>query len=104
MKIIKELSGYIDEEIQDAGKYIKRALQHKEEQPDLARLFYNLSMQEMEHMNELHKQVVQTIQEYRKTNGEPPAPMMAVYEYIHEKQIENATEVKAMQAMYKERG
>ena len=55
-------------------------------------------------MNELHKQVVEIIQKYRKEQGEPPAPMMAVYEYIHEKQIENATEVKAMQAMYKERG
>lgn len=104
MKIIKELSSYIDDEIKGAGTYIKCALEYKEERPDLARIFYNLSMQEMEHVNELHKQVVEIIQKYRKEQGEPPAPMMAVYEYIHEKQIENATEVKAMQAMYKERG
>lgn len=104
MKIIKKLSSYIDDEIKGAGDYIKCALEYKEERPDLARVFYNLSMQEMEHVNELHKQVVEIIQKYRKEQGEPPAPMMAVYEYIHEKQIENATEVKAMQAMYKERG
>ena len=101
MKIIKDLSGYIDEEIHDSKKYIKQALEHKEENPELAKLFYNLSLQETEHMNMLHKQVVDIIQNYRKTNGEPPAPMMAVYDYLHERQIENAAEVKAMQSMYK---
>lgn len=101
MKIIKELSGYIDEEIQDSRKYAEQALRYKDENPDLAKLFYNLSLQETEHMNMLHKQVVDIIQNYRKTNGEPPAPMMAVYNYLHERQIENAAEVKAMQAMFK---
>ena len=101
MKIIQDLSGYIDEEIQDSKKYIKQALEHKEENPELAKLFYNLSLQETEHMNMLHKQVVDTIQRYRKENGEPPAPMMAVYNYLHEKQISKAAEVKAMQEMFK---
>lgn len=101
MKIIKELSEYIDEEIHDAGKYAKRAVECRDEQPELAKLFYELSQQEMNHMNMLHKQVVDIIQKYRKENGEPPAPMMAVYEYLHERQIAEAAKVKAMQAMFK---
>jgi len=101
MKIIQELSDYIDEEIQDAKKYAKRALQYKEDDPDLAKLFYTLSTQETEHMNMLHKEVVDIIQRYRKESGEPPAPMMAVYNYLHEKQISKAAEVKAMQEMFK---
>jgi len=101
MKIIKELSGYIDEEIDGAKTYAENALKYKEERPELARMFYNMSLQEMEHMNELHKQVVDIIQKYRKENGEPPAPMMAVYEYLHERQIAEAAKVKAMQAMFK---
>ena len=101
MKIIKELSSYIDEEIDGAKTYAENALKYKEEQPDLARMFYNMSLQEMEHMNELHKHVVDIIHKYRKENGEPPAPMMAVYEYLHERQIAEAAKVKAMQAMFK---
>ena len=101
MKIIKELCSYIDEEIDGAKTYAENALKYKEENPDLAKMFYNMSLQEMEHMNELHKHVVDSIQKYRKENGEPPAPMMAVYEYLHERQIAEAAKVKAMQAMFK---
>ena len=102
MKIIKILSNKITEEICDAKSYAKLALQYKEEYPELSRTFYNLSSQEMDHMNKLHVEVTEIIRKYREQNGEPPADMMAVYEYIHEEQIEKAAEVKTLQTMYKE--
>ena len=61
----------------------------------------NISLQEMEHMNLLHNEVTDLIKKYREQNGEPPADMMAIYNYLHEEQIEKAAEVKTMQSMYK---
>lgn len=102
MKIIKTLSDKIHEEICDAKAYAKLAIEYKDERPDLARSFYNLSLQEMDHMNVLHNAVTDIIKQYRETNGEPPADMLAVYDYLHKQQIEKSVEVRMLQNMYKE--
>ena len=102
MKVIKVLTDKIREEICDAKSYAELALEYKETYPDLARTFYNLSMQEMDHKTMLHNEATEIIKRYREKNGEPPADMMAVYEYLHKEHIEKALEVKTLQAMYKE--
>ena len=89
-------------ELCDAKSYAKMAIQYKEEYPELSRTLYNISTQEMEHMNLLHNEITVIIRKYRENNGDPPADMLAVYEYLHNEQIEKALEVKTLQAMYKE--
>ena len=102
MEIIKQLVEKIDDELEDADKYIKCAYKVKEKYPSLADTYYKLSLEEMNHMSMLHSEVARIIQEYRKKSGEPPAAMMAVYEYLHKKHINRAGKIKAMQQMYRE--
>ena len=102
MKVIKVLSEKIEEEISDAKAYVTLALEYKSEYPELSKTLFTLSTQEMDHMQMLHASVTDLIKKYRDKNGEPPADMMAVYDYLHKRQIEKATEVKTMQTMYKE--
>ena len=101
MKIIKKLSEMISEEIEDAEKYARCALMYKEDMPELAETFFRLSNEEMGHMNMLHDQVTRIITDYRKKNGDPPEGMMTLYNYLHEKQIDQATVVKSMQSMFR---
>ena len=100
MKIIKELSEMIEEEIEGAECYAKKALMYKEDRPSLSKTFYQLANEELGHVDSLHSQVVVLIREYRDENGEPPEGMMAVYDYLHEKQIEQVAGVKAMLSKY----
>ena len=53
MKLIEKLSAMVDEEIEDAMKYAKCALEYKDECPALAKTFYELSGEEMHHMTML---------------------------------------------------
>lgn len=72
------------------------------EHPKLAETLNELSREEQTHINRLHDEVVRIIEEYRKEKGEPPADMLAVYEYLHKRHIEKALEIKRYQSIYKE--
>lgn len=101
MKLIQKLSDMIEEELADAEKYIRCAMNHKEDNLSLAATFAKLSNEEMNHMSMLHEQVVNIINEYRKEHGNPPEKMQAIYDYLHQKHIEKANEIRIMQSLYK---
>ena len=101
MKIIKCLSEKIEDELNDAQAYIDLAMRWKTDEPETADLFYELSVEEMGHMEKLHKEVSELIEEYRKEHGEPPKDMMVLYDYLHEKHIATATQIRIKQGMYK---
>ena len=102
MKIIEKLSEFVEEEIADAEKYVKLALEYKGTNDELAKVFYVLSTEEMEHMNKLHNSVMNLINEYRAKNGDAPPEMKMVYDILHKRHIDCAGTVKALQMLYKE--
>ena len=101
MKIIMKLVELIDDELCGAKEYIKLAMHNREEHPGLADTFADLADAEMGHVSKLHDEVVKLIEEVRERDGEPPAGMLAVYDYEHKKQINKASKIKQMIAEYR---
>ena len=101
MKIIKELEELIEDEIHDVKKYAKMAAELKDQYPSLAQTLFSISTQEEAHQAALHTEVVKLIEDHKKTKGEPPAVMMAVYEFMHKRHIENMADARHYQDIYK---
>lgn len=102
MKIIEKLSQMIADELDGAEEYITEALQLRDSDTRLANTFYDISGQEMNHVNLLHGEAERLIEEYKQKNGAPPEGMMMLYEYLHKQHISRAGKIKAMQQMYRE--
>lgn len=100
MQVIKCLSENIESTLDAAEENIKKAIMYKEEFPVAAKAFYNQSVTLMDSIKGQHDAVVNIIETYRKENGEPPAPMMAIYNYMHERHINKAAAIKNLQDMY----
>ena len=101
MKYIKIITNQIEEELEGADSYISMAIARKDDYPSLSKVLYDISLDEMHHVDLLHGEVVKMIEDYRRTKGDPPEAMMAVYEYLHEKHIEFAARIRVLQAEYK---
>lgn len=102
MKIIKELSTDIEKELDIAEQYAKKAIQYKTDWPDVAQGYFIASNTHLDLMKNLHDKVVNIINNYRQTQGDPPAPMMAIYNYLHERFIEKAAAIKNLQDLFRQ--
>lgn len=100
MEIIKCLSEDIETTLDTAEEEIKKAIKYQMEYPIAARALYNKSVALMDSIKLLHDAVVALIEGYRKEKGEPPAPMMAIYNYTHEKHMKQAAIIKNLQELY----
>ena len=97
VKLFKEITGYVMEELGDAEKYIKKAMCYKTTKPELAQMFYRLSMEEMGHytmeLAELQKMA-------NPVTGNPE--MQLAYEVISEHSMDWERSIKMMQQMFRE--
>lgn len=95
------MSETIEDFINQADDYIKLAYKYKSEYLDVANAYYNLSINRLADIKSMHDIVTKVINNYRSEHGEPPAPMMAIYNYEHGKHIKKVGELKIMQDAYK---
>lgn len=96
MKVIAELVDMIQDELEGAERYALCSMRYKADHPKLAQRLNELAGVEMQHVRALHTEVERIIDDQRANGVEPPAGMMAVYEYEHERQIKKAAQVKSM--------
>ena len=77
---------------------------------DYRRLCYHEQKKCLEHRLLLHtsfaccrigQHLNGAVEDHRRTHGEPPAAMMAVYEYIHQKHIDALADARRYQDVYK---
>lgn len=101
MLVIKVINELIEKPLENADCYIQKAVKYKEDHPALSRVLYEASLDEMTHVTRLHDEVVKLIQDYQDKHGKPPEAMQAVYDYLHDKHIAYAAEVKGAQSLYK---
>ena len=87
--------------IKDIAKNIREAVRAKAEHPDLAETYHRLANAELEHANLLHKQVVEIIDRHRREGHEAPVAMQAVWEWEHERYMEELAGVKRILEMYR---
>lgn len=99
MRIIKELSKRIKEELHDAEWYAKAAMENKMEHPDLADAYHHLSKEEMSHANLLHEKVVAIIRKASAERETPPV-MRELWAWQHEEIVEEEAEVVRLIEMY----
>ena len=100
MRVIKCMCEDIDKTLEMAEKNVKKAIEYKEQYPVAAKAFYNKSTALMETIKGMHDGVTAMIKAYRDEKGEPPAPMLAVYNYLHERAVNNAAMIKNLQDIY----
>lgn len=96
MKIIEELIDRMDEELEGLEEYAEDALRMKAEYPSLANTLFVIAGEEKKHYQMLHAEVVKLIEEHKAKHGDPPAGMLAVYEYAHKKLVKRMAGIDAM--------
>ena len=96
MKLIKTIVTQIKMEIDAAEDYAESAIEVKEKDTTLKEMYIKLANAELDHVDILHNAVVRIIDKHKMEKGEPPKEMMAIWEWEHEKQIEEVIEIKMM--------
>ena len=100
MREIKELARNMKEELCDAEKYAKQALEHKATDKRLGDMYLALAKAEIGHAVMEHEQAVRIIKEQKDSGKSIPAGMMELWNWEHEQLMEQEKGAKILIDMY----
>lgn len=104
MKIIKDLIEKMDDTLEEVECYADKAILLREEHKSLADTYNKVGEMHIQIYDILHKQVVSLIDENKKSGVQPPPEMLAIWNYEHEKLVEEFTKAKYKIEEYKKMG
>jgi hypothetical protein len=96
MKILKDLIEKADDTLEEIEWYAEKALHYKAEHKQLADVYNKVADMHITIYDMLHKQMVDLIDEHRRSGHTPPPEMLAIWDYEHEKLIKEFAEAKTM--------
>lgn len=96
MKMIKELSDRIKEELEGVEDYAALASRYRGLNDTLSALYGEIAAQEMTHVDKLHGKAMEIIAAWRKDHGEPPRQMAMLWEHEHKRMIQRMAAAKMM--------
>lgn len=104
MKVLKNLIAKADDTLEEIEWYAEKAHHLRTDHKALADTYIKIAEMHISIYGMLHEKMVSLIEEERKKNTAVPAPMMAIWEYEHEKLIKEFSEAKYMVEEYKKMG
>lgn len=100
MTKIKKYVDEIAEELDDAKKYMEKALEYKaSNDPNRYARYKDMSTQELNHAMALHEMATQDIEQLKSVYPEIPSKMMDKWEKSHVDFVDKAAWIRQMQAM-----
>ena len=101
MKEIREIAGFIRDELESAEDFAWEATKHKAELPELASVYQRMATAKMEHAEVLYKHGTALLEEMKRRNDPETHKCTAVWEFAHEGMLKEMADVKHMLDVYK---
>jgi len=101
MRKVQDLAEHIREEITDAEKYARAAMEHRDTDKQLADMYMRLADGELAHARMEHDQAVRIIRERKDAGEEIPKGMMEMWEWEHRIDVEDEAAVRVLMEMYR---
>lgn len=84
----------MNDTLEEAHEYYRDYIIYKDEYPTLAATALDMAKTHLELYSKWHNVVVSMINEYKKTKGEPPTTMKEMWNYNHEKLMDEYAKLK----------
>lgn len=101
MKILTKMIDKADDTLEEIEWYAEKAMHHKADHKSVADVYNKIADMHITIYDLLHKEMVNLIDEYKRSGHNPPPEMLAIWDYEHEKLIKRFAEAKMMVEEYK---